>query len=156
MLLILWKSNHLWLRYSKFQIWPWKFNVKIMDKVNPMVTFEAQSSIDMFAFCFVAIGPFWLRYSAFHIWPWKFKVKVTPKINQNLIKQSIGQVHESYQKWKKSEKLFRCYRVDKTLWPPAAAAYEPVQKHIYRGDLKRCDRWMDGRTDRQRDGKDHS
>ena len=26
---------------------------------NPMVTFEAQSSIDIFAFCFVAIRPFW-------------------------------------------------------------------------------------------------
>ena len=105
LLLILWQSNHLWLRYSKFQIWSWKFKVKVMDKVksyghiwglefnryvcflfrgnrtifgwdiansifdlensrsmsrpksNPMVIFEAQSSIDMFAFCFVAIGP---------------------------------------------------------------------------------------------------
>ena len=107
LLLILWQSNHLWLSYSKFQIWPWKFIVKVMAKVksyghiwgsefnqcvcflfrgnrtifgrdiansifdleksrsrsrpmsNPMVTFEAQSSIDIFDFCFVAIRPFW-------------------------------------------------------------------------------------------------
>ena len=40
-----------------------------------MVTFEAWSSIDMFAFVFLAIRPFFPRYSKFHIWPWKFKVK---------------------------------------------------------------------------------
>ena len=50
---------------------------------NPIVTFEAWSSIGMFAFRFVAIGHFWLRYSKFHIWPLKFKVKVTTKIDQN-------------------------------------------------------------------------
>ena len=33
--------------------WPWKLKVKVMAKV----TFEALSSIDMFAFHFVAIGP---------------------------------------------------------------------------------------------------
>ena len=37
------------LENSKWRSWPWS---------NSMVTFEAQSSIDMFAFCFVAIGPF--------------------------------------------------------------------------------------------------
>ena len=31
--------------------------VKVMAKVKPLVTFEAWSSIDMFAFRFVAIGP---------------------------------------------------------------------------------------------------
>ena len=101
-----WESDHFWLRYSKFYIWPWKFKVKVMAKVkpaghiwasefnryvcfsfrgnrtifgwdiansifdlensrsrswprsNPLVTFEPQSSIAMFAFRFVAIGPF--------------------------------------------------------------------------------------------------
>ena len=53
-----WPSHHFWLRYSKFHIWPWKFKVKVMAKVNPMITFEALSSINMFAFHFVAIGPF--------------------------------------------------------------------------------------------------
>ena len=33
-LFILWQSNHIWLRYSKFQIWPWKFIVKVMAKVK--------------------------------------------------------------------------------------------------------------------------
>ena len=33
LLFILWQSNHLWLRYSRFQIWPWK-SVKVMAKVK--------------------------------------------------------------------------------------------------------------------------
>ena len=37
------------LENSRSRSWP---------RSNPMVTFEAQSSIDMFDFCFVAIGPF--------------------------------------------------------------------------------------------------
>ena len=60
------------LENSRSRSWP---------RSNPMVTFEAY----VFAFRFVAIGPFWLRYSQFDIWPWKFKVKVTTKIDQNLI-----------------------------------------------------------------------
>ena len=106
LLFVLWQSDHFWLRYSKFHIWPWKFKVKVMAKVkpighiwglefnrgvcfvfcgnrtifgryiansifdlensssrswprsNPMVTFEVLRSIDMFAFCFVAITQF--------------------------------------------------------------------------------------------------
>ena len=50
------------------------------------------------------------------------------KIDQNLIRWSIGQGQQSCQKWKKSKKLLKSYRVDKNL-RPAAAAYEPVQKH---------------------------
>ena len=83
------------LKYNCFKIWPWKSMVKIMcgqrsrsrltfkiqrSRSNPLVIFEAWSSIDMFAFRFVAIGPFWLRYSKFYIWPWKFKVKVMAKV----------------------------------------------------------------------------
>ena len=37
------------LENSRSRSWP---------RSNPIVTFEAQCSIDMFAFCFVAIGPF--------------------------------------------------------------------------------------------------
>ena len=29
------QSDHFWLRYSKFCIWPWKFKVKVMAKVKP-------------------------------------------------------------------------------------------------------------------------
>ena len=105
LLFVSWQSDHFWLRYRKFHIWPWKFKV-IMAKVKPdchiwglefnrcvcslfrgnqtifgwdiansifdlensrsrswpksnqMVTFEPPSSFDMFAFRFVAIGPF--------------------------------------------------------------------------------------------------
>ena len=106
LLFVSWQSDHFRLRYSKFRIWPWKIEVKVMAKAKPdghiwglefnhnvcfsfrgnrtilgwdiansifdlensrsrswprsnlMVTFEAQSSIDMFDFRFVAIGPF--------------------------------------------------------------------------------------------------
>ena len=30
-----WQSDHFWLRYSKFHIWPWQFKVKVMAKVKP-------------------------------------------------------------------------------------------------------------------------
>ena len=29
-----WQSDHFWLRYSKFHIWPWKFNVNVMTKID--------------------------------------------------------------------------------------------------------------------------
>ena len=32
LLFIPWQSDHFWLRYSKFYIWPWKFKVKVMAK----------------------------------------------------------------------------------------------------------------------------
>ena len=35
LLFISWQSDHFWLRYSKFYIWPWKFKVKVMAKVKP-------------------------------------------------------------------------------------------------------------------------
>ena len=35
LLFVSWQSDHLWLRYSKFCIWPWKFKVKVMAKVKP-------------------------------------------------------------------------------------------------------------------------
>ena len=31
------QSDHYWLRYSKFYIWPWKFKVMVMAKVKPNV-----------------------------------------------------------------------------------------------------------------------
>ena len=87
------------LRYSYFKIWPWKSMVKVMCVVkdqghiwpskfegqgyarsSQLVTFEAWSSIDMFAFLFVAIDHFWLRYINFYIWPWKLKVNVMAKV----------------------------------------------------------------------------
>ena len=34
-LFVSWQSDHFWLRYRKFYIWPWKFKVKVMAKVKP-------------------------------------------------------------------------------------------------------------------------
>ena len=34
LLFVSWQSDHFWLRYSKFYIWPWKFKVKVIAKVN--------------------------------------------------------------------------------------------------------------------------
>ena len=35
LLFVSWQSDHFWLRYSKFYIWPWKFKAKVMAKVKP-------------------------------------------------------------------------------------------------------------------------
>ena len=35
LLFVSWQSDHFWLRYSKFHIWPWKFKVKVTAKVKP-------------------------------------------------------------------------------------------------------------------------
>ena len=34
LLFISWQSDHFWLRYSKFHIWPWKFKVKFTTKID--------------------------------------------------------------------------------------------------------------------------
>ena len=47
------------------------------------------------------------------------------KIDQNLIWLSTGQGQQSCQKWEKSKKLFKSFRMDKNL---RLAADEPVQK----------------------------
>ena len=53
-----WQSDHFWLRYSKFYIWPWKFKVKVIAKVEPDGHFWALKFNRLFAFCFVAIWPY--------------------------------------------------------------------------------------------------
>ena len=35
LLFVSWQSDHFWLRYRKFHIWPWKFKAKVMAKVKP-------------------------------------------------------------------------------------------------------------------------
>ena len=35
LLFVSWQSDHFWLRYRKFHIWPWKLKVKVMAKVKP-------------------------------------------------------------------------------------------------------------------------
>ena len=79
----LWQSDHLWLRDSKFRIWPWKskvnvFKVRVKAKVKRYDIWGVQS------ICLLFVSWQWdhfcLRHSKFHIWPWKFKVKVMPKV----------------------------------------------------------------------------
>ena len=74
-------QGHVWGQRSRSRLTFKIQRSRLWSSSNPLVTFEAWSSIDMFAFRFVAIGPFfWLRYSKFYIWPWKFKVKVMAKV----------------------------------------------------------------------------
>ena len=80
LLFLSWQSDHFWLRYSKFHIWPWKFKVKIMAKVKP----DRQIWGLQFNRCLFFVSwqsdHFWLRYNRFYIWPWKFKVKIMAKV----------------------------------------------------------------------------
>ena len=71
-----------------------------MAKVQPDGPIQGLQFIDMFAFLWQS-DHFWLRYNKFHIWPWKLKVKGMMEIDQNLISYSVGEVHQSCQKWKK-------------------------------------------------------
>ena len=87
-----WQSDHFWLRYRKFHIWPWKFKVKVTAKVKPdgqiwglrVQSICSPSALLWSVICMLFVSwqsdHFWLRYSKFHIWPWKFKVKVMAKV----------------------------------------------------------------------------
>ena len=101
-----WPSDHFWLRYSKFHIWPWKFKVKVIAKVKPdghiwglefnryvcfsfhgnrtildwditNSIFDLENSRSM-----SCQDQTWLSHlrPKFQVWPWKFKVKVMPKV----------------------------------------------------------------------------
>ena len=58
LLFVSWQSDHFWLRYRKFHIWPWKFKAKVIQGQTWWSHLRPWSWIDMFAFRFVAIGPF--------------------------------------------------------------------------------------------------
>ena len=72
LLFVSWQSEHFWLRYRKFYIWPWKFKVKVMAKVKPDGHIWALE-FNRYVWFFISwqSDHFWLRYSKFHIWPWK-------------------------------------------------------------------------------------
>ena len=79
---------------------------------NPMVTFEVQSSIDMFAFCFVAIGPFLAEIQQIPYLTLKIQGQGQdenqPKSNQVICRSGPTIVP----KMKKSKKLLKSYHVD--------------------------------------------
>ena len=87
LLFVSWQSDHFWLRYRKFHIWPWKFKVKVMAKVKPDGHIWALEFNRYVCFSFRQLSwqsdHFWLRYSKFYIWPWKFKVKVMAKVKSD-------------------------------------------------------------------------
>ena len=72
LLFVSWQSDHFWLRYRKFHIWPWKFKVKVMAKVKPDGHMWGLG-VQLIYLLFVSwqSDHFWLRYSKFHIWLWK-------------------------------------------------------------------------------------
>ena len=78
LLFILWQSDHFWLRYRKFHIWPWKFKVKVTAKVKPDGQIWGLGVVQSIVSW--QSDQFWLGYSKFYIWPWKFKVKVMAKV----------------------------------------------------------------------------
>ena len=77
---ISWQSDHFVITYSKLNIWPWKFKVKV--KPDDHIW-----GLDGKSICLLFIlwqsDHFWLRWREFHIWPWKRKVKVIPKVEPN-------------------------------------------------------------------------
>ena len=65
LLLVSWQSDHFWLRYSKFHIWPWKFTVKVMAKVKPDGHIWGLE-FNRYACYLFRENHFWLRYSKFY------------------------------------------------------------------------------------------
>ena len=57
-LFILWQSEHFCVRYSKFYIWPWKFNIKVMARVKVDGKIWGLDFNQYVCFCFLGIGPF--------------------------------------------------------------------------------------------------
>ena len=83
LLFISWQSDHFWLRYRKFHIWPWKFKVKVMAKVKPDGPIWGLEINRYVCFSFHGNPTIFGWYSKFLIWPWKFKVKVMAKVKPN-------------------------------------------------------------------------
>ena len=140
LLFVSWHLDHFWLRYSNFYIWPWKFKVKVMAKVKPDCHIWALEFNPYVCFLFRGNRTIFGWDIANSIFDHeKSRSKSQTEMDQNLIRKSTGQGQQSCQKWKKSKKLFKSYRVNKNLRPAVAVAeaaaqataYEPVQKHSH-------------------------
>ena len=94
-----------------------------------MVTFEVLSSIDLFAFRFVAIGPFLAEIEQI---PY-LTLKIQSQGHDENRPKSNPVIYRSgptiMPKLKEFQKLFKSYRVNKNLRPLPAPAHELVQKH---------------------------
>ena len=58
LLFVPWQSDHFWLRYNKFHIWPWNFKVKVMAKVKSDGFIWALDFNRCFCFSFRGNQPF--------------------------------------------------------------------------------------------------
>ena len=123
-----WQSDHFWLRYSKFHIWPWKFKVKVMAKVKPdghiwalefnlYACFSFRGNRTFFGWD-MANSIFDLEKSrsrslqkSTKIWPGNLQVRAKNRAENKRNPKSCSKV----------------IGVDKKLRP--SAPYEPVQKH---------------------------
>ena len=82
LLFVSWQSDHFWLRYSKFYIWPWKFKVMLISdghiwgiEFNRYVCFSFRVNWTIFGWD--------IANSTFDRENWRWH---TTKINQNLIR----------------------------------------------------------------------
>ena len=133
LLFVSWHLDHFWLRYSKFYIWPWKFEVKVMVKVKPdghiwalefkrYVCFSFRGNRTIFGWD-IAKSIFDLEKSRS-----RSRRKSTKIYSGNVQVRANNRA----KKWKKSKMLLKSYCVNNNLRPaaaaaaPAAAAYEPV------------------------------
>ena len=76
--------RHFFLKYHTWNIWPWKFKVKVMANVK-IETHIWDLKFNWHAYFFVMwqSDQSFLRYSKTNIWPWKLKVKVKAKVKSN-------------------------------------------------------------------------
>ena len=105
-------------------------------KSKLMAISEAWCSIDIFAFCFVAMGPCYAEsYSKLNIWPWNFKIKVLPKLDQALIMWSIGHGFHFWHKWESVFWKIICKPVEKhkSVWLKVYIAPDRMMIYDLRG-----------------------
>ena len=130
LLFVLWQSNHVCLRYSKFDIWPWKFKVKVMAKVKSDGHIWALdfNRYDCFSFLNDRTIVGWdIANSIFYLEKSRSRSSQgqgRPKSNQVFYRSGLTIVP----KMKEIRKVVQKLSCEQNL-RPAAAAYKPVQKH---------------------------
>ena len=132
LLFVLWQSNHVCLRYSKFYIWPWKFKVKVMAKVKSDGHIWALDFNRYVRFSFLndrTIVGWDIANSIFYLEKSRSRSRSSqgqgrPKSNQVFYRSGLTIVP----KMKEIRKVVQKLSFEQNLRPPAAA-YEPVQKH---------------------------
>ena len=125
-----WQLYHFVIRYSKLDIRPWKYKVKVMAKVKPDGHILGLDFNRYVCFLFLAIGLFLAEILQI---PY-LTLNIQGQCHNKNRSKSKPVIYRSGQKSKKSKKVFKGYRVNKSLRPASAAtvaavSYEPAQKH---------------------------